>query len=253
MPERCPECKSASIRQVGIGTETVEKTLRSLLPKARILRWDADSRRDQKLSDLVLTHFRNHQYDILIGTQMVSKGLDFPLVQTVGMVLADVGLNLPDYRSPERVFQLLTQVAGRAGRTAADGRVILQTYQPDHYAIQSASRHDFKTFYEQEMEYRQMPGYPPFARIIRIEDHDADEGQVRGRLEDLAVEIRGWLEAAGQYHTEILGPLPCFFNRQNDIYRWQIILRGADPLPVLRRKVEHLADFKVEVNPPNLL
>lgn len=252
-PKQCPNCQSPAIRQVGIGTETVEKTLRSLLPRARLLRWDADSRRDQKLSDLVLTHFRNHQYDILIGTQMVSKGLDFPLVQTVGMVLADIGLNLPDYRAPERIFQVLTQVAGRAGRTGADGHVILQTYEPDHYAIQSASQHDFFSFYEQELKYRKMPGYPPFARIIRIEYRDADEVNARVRLEDLAAELRGWLEQAGLYHTEVLGPLPCFFARQNDIYRWQVILRGADPLPVLRQRVERLADFRVEVNPLNLL
>ena len=139
-PVSCPQCRSNAIRQIGVGTETVEKSVQKLLPDARILRWDVDSRRDQKLSEMVLTHFKNHQYDVLVGTQMVTKGLDFPDVNLVGIVLADIGLNLPDFRAPERTFQVLTQVAGRAGRKGKDGKVILQTYQPDHYAILGSSR-----------------------------------------------------------------------------------------------------------------
>ena len=160
IPQSCPECRSKAIRQVGIGTETVEKTVQKLLPDARILRWDMDSRKDQKYSEMALMHFKNHQYDVLVGTQMVAKGLDFPDVNLVGIILADIGLNLPDYRAPERIFQVLTQVAGRAGRSGSSGNVVLQTYQPDHYAIQSASQHDFEGFYRQEIEHRRHLIYP---------------------------------------------------------------------------------------------
>lgn len=253
IPRECPECHSRSIRQIGIGTETVEKAVHELLPRARVLRWDADSRRDQKLTEIVLTHFRNHQYDILVGTQMVSKGLDFPLVQLVGMILADIGLNLPDYRAPERTFQVLTQVAGRAGRSGTEGKVVLQTYQPEHYAIQAASRHDFPLFFQQELAYRKSLGYPPFLRIIRIEDRDRDEYAPRDRLAVLAQEIHGWFRQEGKPPAEMLGPLPCFFTRQYDQYRWQLVMRIHDSLEVLHRHLDRLSAFHVEVDPPNLL
>lgn len=253
MPERCPECKSQSIRHIGIGTEAVEREVRRLLPQARVLRWDMDSRREMKLSEMAMTHFKNHQYDILVGTQMISKGLDFPQVSLVGMVLADIGLNLPDYRSPERVFQVMTQVAGRAGRTGYGGRVLLQTYQPEHYAIQAAAKQSFSQFYRQEIDNRRSLGYPPFGRIVRIEDRDRDEPACRRRMEELAVEIRGWLDQAGAIQTELLGPLPCFFARVNEQYRWQIVLRGPDPIQILRLHAEGLATFRVEADPPNLL
>ena len=253
LPSRCPECNSKAIRQVGVGTETVEKVVHELLPNARILRWDVDSRREKKLSEIVLTHFKNHQYDILIGTQMVSKGLDFPLVSLVGVVLADIGLNLPDYRAPERVFQVLTQVAGRAGRTGSGGQVVLQTYQPEHYAIQAASQHDFDRFYQEEIAFRRQLRYPPFAQIVRLEYRDRDEMVCKKQLEDLAGSIRTWLDYEGASQTEILGPLPCFFAIQNDMYRWHIILKGTGPLDILRRHKEALGSFRVEVDPPNLL
>jgi primosomal protein N' (replication factor Y) (superfamily II helicase) len=253
IPKICPECNSRAIRQVGIGTETVENAVRDLLPNARVLRWDVDSRREGKLSEIVLTHFRNHHYDILVGTQMVSKGLDFPLVNLVGMVLADVGLNLPDYRSPERIFQVLTQVAGRAGRTGQNSRVILQTYQPEHYAIQAAASHNYAEFYRQEMEYRRSLGYPPFAQIIRLETSDPMESAARQRMEDLSIKLHQWVASSGFTRTEIMGPVPCYFARQNDRYRWQVVIRGTDPLTILKPHRDELADIRVEVNPPNLL
>jgi primosomal protein N' (replication factor Y) (superfamily II helicase) len=253
MPSQCPECKSKAIRQVGIGTETVEKEIKQMFPLTRILRWDADSRKGNDLSEIVLTHFKNRQYDILIGTQMVAKGLDFPAVSLVGMVLADIGLNLPDYRSPERTFQVLTQVAGRAGRSGHGGQVILQTYQPEHYAIQAASRHDFDSFYRQEIEQRRKLGYPPFAQIIRLETQDTDNQACRERCMEMADKLQSWLKGADAQETELLGPLPCFFARQNDSFRWQIVLRGGQPLSVLLPHKQELADFRVEVDPPNLL
>ena len=253
IPVSCPNCRSKAIRQVGIGTETVEKSIQKLLPDARILRWDADSRRDQKLSELVLTHFKNHQYDVLVGTQMVSKGLDFPDVNLVGIVLADIGLNLPDFRSPERTFQVLTQVAGRAGRKGNDSRVVLQTYQPEHYAIQAASNHDFDGFYSQEIQHRKRLVYPPFSQIVRIVCRDRDKETCKLKLTDLAAMIRQWLHQAGMQSAEVLGPLPCFFAIQNDVNRWQIVVRGAQPMDVLIHHGELFTTFQVTVNPPNLL
>ncbi len=135
------------------------------------MRWDADTTAKKGLEEISLNHFKNRQYDILVGTQMISKGLDFPAVTLVGIVLADIGLHLPDYHSPERVFQLLTQVSGRAGRSTSPGKVVLQTYQPEHYAIQAASAQDFNQFYEKELEYRKNLRYPPFGQTCADRDH----------------------------------------------------------------------------------
>jgi primosomal protein N' (replication factor Y) len=156
----CPKCGSSAFRPVGVGTETVETEVAQLIPKARILRWDRDASQEMDMDEIVLTHFRNHQYDILIGTQMIAKGLDFPQVTLVGLVLADVGLNLPDYRSAERTFQLITQVAGRAGRGVDPGKVVLQTYQPEQSVILAAVKQDYESFYQMELAHRRELGYP---------------------------------------------------------------------------------------------
>ncbi len=253
IPGSCPICSSRAIRQIGIGTETVDTSVRELLPGARILRWDADSRKDQKLSEIALTHFKNHQYDILVGTQMVSKGLDFPDVSLVGVVLADIGLNLPDYRAPERIFQVLTQVAGRAGRTGIGGQVVLQTYQPEHYAITASSRHDFDIFYSQELKFRKELCYPPFAQVVRIEYREKDELACKARLEGISSRIQNWRNEYPGNQIEILGPMPCFFALQNDLFRYQLILKGLDIFHILRPHKNELFDFRVELDPPNLL
>ncbi len=161
-PKTCPQCGSAKIRHFGIGTEKVESEVQEMFPGIRTLRWDAETTRQKGAHDLLLQAFMNHQADVLIGTQMLAKGLDLPLVTLVGVVLADVGLQLPDFNAGERTFQLLTQVAGRAGRSPLGGRVILQTFQPEHYAIRAASRHDYTGFYRQEMEQRKRLRYPPY-------------------------------------------------------------------------------------------
>ncbi len=153
--QNLPECSSTQIRQFGTGTEKVESDVQELFPGVRTLRWDAETTRQKGAHDLLLQAFMNHQADILVGTQMLAKGLDLPLVTLVGVVLADVGLQLPDYNAGERTFQLLTQVAGRAGRSPLGGKVILQTFQPDHYAIRAAAGHDYAAFYRQEMELPQ--------------------------------------------------------------------------------------------------
>ena len=142
MPLKCPSCGGTHIRQFGLGTESLEKLVSKDFPTARVLRWDADTARYKGAHDLILDHFTQHRADILIGTQMLAKGLDLPLVTLVGVVLADTSLNLPDFRAAERTYQLLTQVAGRAGRSGRGGRVILQSFQPDHYAIRAAAAYD---------------------------------------------------------------------------------------------------------------
>ena len=152
MPNRCPQCGSDKIKQFGTGTEKVEQLVRQQFPGATTLRWDAETARGKGAHDIILSHFVNHRADILIGTQMLAKGLDLPLVTLVGVILADVGLNFPDFRAGERTFQLLTQVAGRAGRSPLGGQVVLQTFQPEHYAIQYASEHDYTGFLERELK-----------------------------------------------------------------------------------------------------
>lgn len=251
MPHNCPQCKGERIRQYGTGTEKVEAEVHSLFPNARTLRWDWETTRQKGAHDIILSHFINHHADVLIGTQMIAKGLDLPLVTLVGVVLADVGLSLPDLRSAERTFQVLTQVAGRAGRSPLGGQVILQTFLPDHYVIQAASHHDYQAFYQQELEYRRQLHYPPFSRLVRLEYRHRDPERAEASAEALAEQIRTWLVEEDRRETELVGPTPCFFSRLAGLYRWQLILRGPDPVSLLRGR--HLGDWRVEVNPPSLL
>lgn len=251
MPKQCPKCGSAQIRQFGTGTEKVESDLQELFPGVHTLRWDAETTRLKGAHDLLLQAFMNHQADVLIGTQMLAKGLDLPLVTLVGVILADVGLQLPDYNAGERTFQLLTQVAGRAGRSPLGGKVILQTFQPDHYVIRAASRHDYAGFYRKEVEHRKRLRYPPFARLVRLEIRSPESGQAEAAARNMFSQIERWIGEGGHHATEIIGPVPCFFGRQNSLYRWQIILRGPDPVEILRDR--QLGDWRVEVNPSSLL
>jgi primosomal protein N' (replication factor Y) (superfamily II helicase) len=167
-----------------------KKKYRRYLPEARTLRWDYDTTRTKGSHDIILSHFANQRADILIGTQMIAKGLDLPLVTLVGVILADVGLNLPDLRAAERTFQVLTQVAGRAGRSPLGGQVFLQTFHPDHYVIQAAARHDYQSFYTTELGHRRRLGYPPFSRLVRLEYRHADADKVEETARQLADEIR---------------------------------------------------------------
>jgi len=251
LPVTCPQCKSERIRQYGTGTEKVEAEVQSLFPKARTLRWDWETTRQKGAHDIILSHFVNHHADVLIGTQMIAKGLDLPLVTLVGVVLADVGLSLPDLRSAERTFQVLTQVAGRAGRSPLGGQVILQTFLPEHYVIQAASRHDYQAFYQQELEYRRELHYPPFSRLVRMEYRHRDPERAEDSANAMAGQIQAWLREENRRETELVGPVPCFFSRIGGLYRWQLVLRGPDPASLLRGRP--LGDWRVEVNPPSLL
>lgn len=251
MPKTCPNCKSTRIRHYGTGTERVESEVKALYPEAQTLRWDYETTRKRGAHEVILSHFSAHQADILVGTQMLAKGLDLPMVTLVGVVLADVGLNLPDYSAGERTFQVLTQVAGRAGRSPLGGEVILQTFQPEHYVIQTAAGHNYREFYHQELDYRQELGYPPTKRLVRLEFRHTDADQAEHSAHKLASQVRRWIKEGGHRSTEMVGPVPCFYAQLGGLYRWQIVLRGPNPSSMLRGRT--IRDWRIEVNPPSLL
>jgi primosomal protein N' (replication factor Y) len=257
-PARCPKCGGRRIRFFGLGTERVEEAVRQLYPEARLLRWDRDTASGGD-HEQFLQAFIDHRADVLVGTQMIAKGLDLPLVTLVGVVSADTALYLPDYRAAERTFQLLTQVAGRAGRSHRGGQVIVQTYNPEHYAIQAAARHDYAAFYRQELAYRRQLGYPPFSRLAALRYADTDPYRCRAEAERLgrwlATEIhRLDLSSGGSagLGASLIGPAPCFFGRVQGQYRWQIVVRAPDPV-VLLRDVALPWGWRVDVDPVSLL
>jgi len=251
MPATCPACKSERIRHYGTGTQRVEDEVNALFPKARTLRWDHETTRKKGAHDRILSHFSTQRANVLVGTQMLAKGLDLPFVTLVGVVLADVGLSLPDYRASERAFQVLTQVAGRAGRSPLGGQVILQTFQPENYVIQAAAGHDYQSFYRQEIDYRRQLGYPPFTQLVRLEYRHSKPEAAEQAANQLAEQVRGWLSEEGRRETRLIGPAPPFFARIGGIYRWQIILRGPAPVSLLHGR--DLSAWRIEVNPPSLL
>ncbi len=251
MPARCPACGGERLRPYGAGTERVEAEVLRHFPHARTLRWDADTTSAKGGHEAILGHFVSRQADVLIGTQMLAKGLDLPFVTLVGIVLADVGLTLPDYRAAERGFQLLVQVAGRAGRSPLGGRVVLQTYMPEHYAIRAAAGHDFAGFYQQELAVRRKLGYPPYARLVRLRLRDWRAERVRREAEAMKAKVQTWLREGGHVATQIIGPAPCFYAREGGRYCWHLILRGPRPEDILRGRA--LGEWEVIVNPPTLL
>jgi len=249
--KKCPECGSTRIRQYGMGTERVEQALFELIPSARILRWDADTAAGKQSEAIILSHFKRHNADVLVGTQMLAKGLDLPLVTLVGAIMADVGLNFPDYRAGERAFQLLTQVAGRAGRSRLGGRAILQTFQPEHYAIEYAAEHDFMGFYRAELAHRRDLQYPPFSRIIRFETRDLNKKIAEERAMDLASQISELVSDSADKTLQMIGPAPPYFGKRSGYYRWQIILKGNRPELLVKQL--KLDAWRIDVNPPSLL
>ncbi len=230
----CPECGSRYIRFYGQGTQKVEEEVSALFPGVEVLRLDADTAADKHRD--VLERFRKQEVPILVGTQMLSKGLDFPNVTLVGVISADQLLNMPDFRSRERAFQLLTQVAGRAGRAQKPGEVIVQTYSPEDPAIIQASRHDYRNFFWEEIAYRKERKYPPFAHIIRVLlFHEKEENVIKA-----AHELAGFIRLsrddlkAEDYH--ILGPAPAVMSKLKNKFRWQVSVKGKNP-EILRRIV----------------
>jgi primosomal protein N' (replication factor Y) (superfamily II helicase) len=251
MPRKCPVCGSDQIRQYGLGSEKVETEVAKLFPSARTLRWDWETTRHKDAHEIILGHFSAHRADVLVGTQMLAKGLDLPLVTLVGIVLAEVGLHLPDPFAAERTFDVLTQVSGRAGRSSLGGRVVMQTFQPEHYVIQAAAGHDYAAFYAHELDYRRQLGYPPFSHLVRMECRHVQSAAAESQARAMAAKLAGWIDSQDRRETTIIGPVPCFFSRLNGLYRWQIILRGPNPAGLLRGK--NLGDWRVEVDPSSLL
>jgi primosomal protein N' (replication factor Y) len=251
LPTTCPQCKSNQIRQFGIGTERVEQEVNKQFPAARVIRMDSGISKQKGIHEVLLKQFSDRKADILVGTQMLAKGIDFPFVTLVGVILADVGLSMPDFRAAERTFQLLTQVAGRSGRSPLGGNAIFQTYQPDEYPIRMAAKHDFSSFYEHELGYRSKLGYPPFSRLIRLEFRHRDENEAKSSAQSMGEKIAFWIGEGNHKQTDIIGPVPCFFPKLNAIYRWQIVLRGPRPIEVLLNR--ELGETIVTVDPVSLL
>ena len=226
-PQVCPECGSVYIRYFGLGTEQVEQEVVKAFPEARVKRMDADSTTRKDAHQKILDVFKAGEIDILVGTQMIAKGLDFPNVTLVGVISADTALNLPDFRAGERSFNLLTQVAGRSGRSEAGGDVIIQTYMPEHYSIQAAQGHDYLRFYREEIGYREALLYPPLSHAATI----LLRGEVEAEVIQTANHLLDQLEVFkdDRFPTvEIRGPVPAPLAKIRNKFRWHFLLRSED-------------------------
>jgi primosomal protein N' (replication factor Y) (superfamily II helicase) len=254
-PQTCPVCWSASIRYFGLGTERVESAVKRQFPQARVLRWDRDTARTRRAHEDLLHAFAGRRADVLVGTQMIAKGLDLPAVTLVGVVSADVALFLPDFRASERAFQLLTQVAGRAGRAHLPGRVLVQTFNPDHFCIEAAARHDYHAFFAAEVAARQRYGYPPLRRFVKFTYEHADRYTAQVEATVLAEHLERAIRALDARETDLVGPAPAFLERLRGRYRWQVILRSPNPPDVLRllTRDDLPAGWSVDVDPVSTL
>ncbi len=264
IPQRCERCEGSYIYFVGVGTEQLEEILRARFPHARIARVDRDSTRRRGTMRRILMEFSAGRLDILVGTQMLAKGHDFPNVTLVGVIAADVGLSFPDFRAGERTFQLLTQVAGRAGRGRVPGRVVIQSYYPGHYALTFAKRQDFAGFYAKEIEFRSMLGYPPFNELVQLIVTGVESTKVATLAGRVAAELRQTCRLpAFRPGVRILGPAPAPLEKIRGEYRYQILIKYAknvDKSGLLRQAFERLAakraslkNVRVEVDPLSLL
>jgi primosomal protein N' (replication factor Y) len=224
----CDSCGSAKIKLLGVGTEKLEAKLASIFPGARIARMDSDTTARKGSILKLLKGLRNQTIDILVGTQMVAKGHDFPNITLVGIICADLSLSFPDFRAGERTFQLLAQVAGRAGRGDRPGRVILQTYNPEHFVILAAKSQDFPSFYQQEIGFRKALNYPPYARIIQLNISGKNPKKTENHARLLGELCQGLKSTAPSAYSslEILGPIEASLARIADKYRWQILLKS---------------------------
>ncbi len=252
VPRTCPGCGGRQIKYFGAGTQKLEQEAGYAFPRARRLRWDSDTITGHDSHETILRKFRSGQADILIGTQMVAKGLDIPAVTLVGVVSADTSLNLPDFRAGERTFQLLSQVAGRAGRGPGGGRVIIQTYTPDHYAIRAAAAHDYAAFYQQEIAFRRELRNPPFASLARLVYVHPNEVAARREAERMRDVLAGEMASRGVAGIDIVGPAPAFIPRRRGRYRWQLVLRGGG-LPDFLKPVDLPRGWTVDVDPVGLV
>lgn len=243
VPMQCPTCKSVSIKFIGAGTQKVEDEVKKLFPQARVARVDRDSISKKGSFEEIYEKLKKREIDILIGTQMIGKGLHFPDVNLVGVILADIGLHFPDFRSSERTFQLLTQVAGRAGRAETPGEVIIQTYMPENKAIQFAKNHDYKNFYQYEITERKNFNYPPYSKLVKLTFADASPKKALTEAE----KINKLLNEKNKTDVKI-SLYPALIYKLNNKYRWNLLLHGKNPAELLKNI--NLPDIcRVDVDP----
>lgn len=266
-PQICPSCGSKYIKHFGIGTEKVEEQTRDLFPNARVARMDSDTTSEKGSFDSILDDMKRGKIDILIGTQMISKGLDFPNVTLVGIIAADTTLNLPDFRSPEKAFQLITQVAGRSGRGDYPGKVILQTYNPDHYSIVFSKNQDYNSFYNMEIGLRKEFLYPPFINLISILIYGENISEVKEKSFKLYDIIKMYMinNHIGDLSKFIIGPNPAPIERIKKNFRWKLLIKAKDEdLEGLKdlvyricildeMKIREGVKFSVDINPQTIL
>jgi len=259
IPPACPTCGSPQLHEVGHGTQQLEQAVRRRFPTARVRRFDADETRRKGAHAEILSAFARGDLDLLVGTQMLAKGHDFPGVTLVGAVGADDALGLPDFRAAERTFQLLTQMAGRAGRGETPGTVVLQAFLPDHYAIDAAIEHDYAAFYRREIEFRRRFAYPPFEALIACMCRGKNAVAVKEEADRLAGALR---DAAGD-RIHVLGPASPPLGKLRGLHRVQVLLRGrdrgamrrllSDTLHGLRLRRWAPRDLRIDVDPYNLM
>ena len=259
-PRECPKCHSKYVKFFGAGTQRVEEEVKKYFNNVRILRMDVDTTRDKHSYERIYNTFKNGEADILIGTQMVSKGLDFKNVTLVGILAADMSINIPDYRAAERTFQIITQVAGRAGRGDKQGEVLIQTYTPQHYSLQYAVNYDYEGFYEKEFTVRAMMKYPPFGKLLLINGTSKKEDLLKNFMHKITMMIKPLVESC--LDIEILGPIPCMISKLKENYRWQIVIKGEFDSYFSKNIKEILYDenknvyndirISMDINPNNL-
>ncbi|MDQ3930123.1 MAG: primosomal protein N', partial [Chloroflexota bacterium] len=260
-PKECPRCGSGQIKGFGTGTQKVVDEVSALFPEARVLRWDRDTASRHGSHAGLMEMFAQGEADILVGTQMIAKGLDIDKVSLVGVISADTGLFLPDFRAPERTVQLLMQVAGRAGRRTetTHSRVVVQTFNPDNYAIQAAAQYDYRGFYSGEIRFRAEHGYPPYGQVARLvysspsnERCEQQANTVARHLRRRVEELKQALNDAPAADVDVLGPAPCFVHKVNGRYRWQVLLRGTD-LSLALDGFSPGSGWSLDVDPMSLL
>jgi len=252
IPTTCPQCASNRIKFLGLGTQKLAQETAAAFPSARLLRWDSDSARHKNSDGEILNNLREHQTDILIGTQVVAKGLDVPLITMVGVVNADTSLNLPDFRAGEKTFQLLCQVAGRAGRGINGGRVIVQTFSPEHYAIRTAAKHDYTSFYEQEISYRRQLHNPPFSQLAALTCTHTNDIACQREAERIRQLLLTEINRKGIDYINLIGPAPAFIHRLRGKFRWQMILRGRE-LSSFLSSFSFPQGWSIDIDPASLL
>jgi primosomal protein N' (replication factor Y) len=241
VPDRCPECGSPYIKHFGIGTEKLEEAAKEAFPEAVTARLDLDTAKKKGEADKILNSFRRRRTDILVGTQLVAKGLDFDNVGVVGIISADITLNVPDYRSAERTFQLIVQASGRAGRGDKAGNVVIQTYSPDDKTILAAAESDYDRFYRHEIRMRSLAEYPPFTNIIRLVFSAENEDNVRWDAERTYHKIA---ESRISKRMHVLSPHPAYMAKMNGVYRYHIIIKS--PTDMTEQYLKLISEIKDE-------